>query len=101
MLGLTPRWVSFQQRLQPWTDAIWDWLYQHLPNRFVDAVRHFTPSNDFITYHYAYFLTVTMIGGLIIWGSADPYRSLAFIDSYYLAVSAMTLAGMNTVGSCS
>ncbi|RHZ48063.1 hypothetical protein CDV55_100446, partial [Aspergillus turcosus] len=34
---------------------------------------------------------------LILWGAAHPLGSLRYIDALFLAVSAMTLAGLNTV----
>lgn len=55
------------------------------------------PPINFITIHYIYFITTCLISGIILWGSATPAHSLAFIDALFLAVSAMTLAGLNTV----
>jgi len=38
-----------------------------------------------------------MVSSIIFWGSSTPPRSVTYIDSLYLTVSAMTLAGLNTV----
>lgn len=64
------------------------------PFRFL---RRQLPPINFITIHYTYFITTCLISAIILWGSATPAHSLAFIDALFLAVSAMTLAGLNTV----
>lgn len=51
----------------------------------------------FLTLHYAYFIGTCLISSLILWGAAHPLGSLRYIDALFLAVSAMTLAGLNTV----
>lgn len=38
-----------------------------------------------------------MVSSIIFWGSSTPPRSVTYTDSLYLTVSAMTLAGLNTV----
>lgn len=76
----------------------------HLPIRLplplVRAARsiraHFPPPN-FITLHYAYFLGVCLVSSVIFWGSSTPARSVSYTDSLFLTVSAMTLAGLNTI----
>ncbi|KAL8948112.1 MAG: hypothetical protein Q9222_005671 [Ikaeria aurantiellina] len=55
------------------------------------------PPLNFITLHYAYFIGVCILASLIFWGSASPARSISYTDSLFLVVSAMTLAGLNTV----
>jgi hypothetical protein len=52
---------------------------------------------SFITLHYAYFCATCLIAGIVFWGSSTPSQSVRFIDSIFLAVSAMTEAGLNTV----
>ena len=52
---------------------------------------------SFITIHYMYFLSTCLIASLIFWGSSTPAKSVRFIDAFFLAVSAMTEAGLNTV----
>ncbi|WPH04979.1 Hypothetical protein R9X50_00787700 [Acrodontium crateriforme] len=66
-------------------------------NRPLRAVRRQFPPWNFITIHYFYFIVTCLVSGLILWGSATPFRSLTFVDSLFLAVSAMSLAGLNTV----
>lgn len=61
------------------------------------SIRSYLPHVRFLTVHYAYFIIVTLVCSGILWGSSTPAHSLRYIDALYLAVSAMTLAGMNTV----
>lgn len=64
------------------------------PLRFI---RRQLPPINFITIHWIYFVSTCLLSAIILWGSATPARSLAFVDALFLAVSAMTLAGLNTV----
>lgn len=57
---------------------------------------HLPPLN-FITLHYAYFIGVCLFSSIIFWGSSTPARSVNYTDSLFLVVSAMTLAGLNTI----
>jgi len=59
-------------------------------------IAHLPPRN-FITLHYAYFVAVCMLSSIIFWGASTPPRSVSYTDSLFLVVSAMTLAGLNTV----
>ena len=68
-----------------------------LPRRALRCVSVYLPPRNFITLHYAYFLGTCLLASVIIWGSATPPRSISFIDSLFFAISAMTLAGLNTV----
>ncbi|KAK4195253.1 cation transport protein-domain-containing protein [Triangularia verruculosa] len=63
----------------------------------VSRCRSWLPPLNFITIHYAYFISVCLISSLIFWGSASPAWSISYIDSLFLVVSAMTEAGLNTV----
>jgi hypothetical protein len=47
--------------------------------------------------HYLYFILTCFIASIIFWGSSTPPRSVRYVDSLFLAVSAMTEAGLNTV----
>lgn len=38
-----------------------------------------------------------MISSIVFWGSSTPARSITYTDSLFLTVSAMSLAGLNTV----
>jgi len=40
---------------------------------------------------------VCLLSSLIFWGSSTPSRSVNYADSLFLVVSAMTLAGLNTI----
>ncbi|KXT05636.1 hypothetical protein AC578_5567 [Pseudocercospora eumusae] len=59
-------------------------------------LRRLLPPLNFITIHYAYFVLTCLISAIILW-AADSNRELRFIDALFLAVSAMTLAGLNTI----
>lgn len=60
-------------------------------------IRRQLPPINFITIHWLYFTSTCLLSAIILWGSATPHRSLEFTDALFLAVSAMTLAGLNTV----
>nr|POF17073.1 low-affinity potassium transport protein [Quercus suber] len=60
------------------------------------AKRQLPPLN-FITIHYIYFFTTCLVSAIIFWGASTPPRSISFTDSLFLCVSAMTLAGLNTI----
>jgi Trk-type K+ transport system membrane component len=61
------------------------------------VVKTHLPRIRFLTVHYAYFIGVCLVTSAIFWGSSTPARSVRYIDSLFLTVSAMTLAGLNTV----
>ncbi|KAI9668962.1 MAG: hypothetical protein M1829_005190 [Trizodia sp. TS-e1964] len=42
-------------------------------------------------------MAISLIGSTIFYASSDPPKSISFVDSVFMAVSAMTLAGLNTV----
>ncbi|KAK5017583.1 hypothetical protein LTR16_001441 [Cryomyces antarcticus] len=60
-------------------------------------LRSHLPPLNFLTIHYAYFIATCLVSAIIFWGSSTPSRSVSFTDSLFLTVSAMTLAGLNTV----
>lgn len=60
--------------------------------RFYDRLRPHLPEWSFITIHYAYFIGTCLVASLILWGSSTTTK-LSYTDSFFLAVSAMTLAG--------
>ncbi|KAK1056452.1 hypothetical protein LTR33_013895, partial [Friedmanniomyces endolithicus] len=66
------------------------------PLRFLRRQR---PPLNFITVHYAYFFAVCLLSAIIFWGANTPQTTVrvSFADSLFLTVSAMTLAGLNTV----
>lgn len=65
--------------------------------QLVHRLRAFLPPLNFITIHYAYFIVVSLVASAVFWGSSDPAHSISYVDSLFLAVSAMTEAGLNTV----
>ncbi|KAF1973752.1 TrkH-domain-containing protein [Bimuria novae-zelandiae CBS 107.79] len=65
--------------------------------RITRALRARAPSLNFITLHYMYFIFTCLLASVIFWGASTPARSVSYTDSLFLVVSAMTLAGLNTV----
>lgn len=64
------------------------------------SIRHgkqLMPPLNFITIHWAYFIITCLVSAIIIWGSSTPPKSVRFIDALFLAVSAMTETGLNTI----
>lgn len=60
-------------------------------------LRRILPPLNFITIHYMYFIFTCLLCAVILWGSSTPARKVSFTDSLFLAISAMTEAGLNTV----
>lgn len=54
------------------------------------------PPGNFITLHYLYFIGTCLLTSVIFWGSSTESMRVSYIDSLFLTVSAMTLAGLNT-----
>ncbi|KIW18640.1 hypothetical protein PV08_02929 [Exophiala spinifera] len=52
---------------------------------------------SFIHVHYFYFCATCLMASLIFWGSSTPAKSVRYIDSLFLCISAMTEAGLNTI----
>lgn len=81
------RWSRFRDGLSDLGTSIKPWL----------------PPVNYITVHYAYFIVLGLVFTLIFWGSSAPSLSISFWDSLFLAFSALTSAGLNTVnvsGEC-
>lgn len=55
------------------------------------------PPCNFIVLHYAYFILTPLICSVIFWRSSTPARSVTYVDSLFMCVSAMTGAGLNSV----
>ena len=61
-------------------------------------IKPYLPPINFITVHYAYFITSCLFFALVFWGSGSPLSlQISFLDSLYLSMSALTSTGMNTV----
>lgn len=86
-------------RKRGWCPQWWqDFTFDHpRAAQLLRELRAFLPPLNFITIHYAYFIIVILVTSLIFWGSSDPAFSIAYVDSLFLTVSAMTEAGLNTV----
>ncbi|WEW61497.1 hypothetical protein PRK78_006987 [Emydomyces testavorans] len=65
--------------------------------RFRHTVADFLPPFNFLTLHYLYFILMGLVSSAIFYGASTPARSVSYVDSLYLCVSAMTGAGLNTV----
>ena len=66
-------------------------------SRILRSIALHSPPLNFITLHYAYFIGVSLFSSLVFWGASTPPRSVSYTDSLFLTVSAMTLAGLNTI----
>jgi hypothetical protein len=66
-------------------------------NRPLRFIRNQMPPLNFITLHYLYFIVTSFVSALVFWGSATPFKSIAFTDALFMTMSAMTGAGLNTV----
>jgi hypothetical protein len=63
----------------------------------IGTVKPYIPPLNFITLHYAYFISVTLIGTIIFWGASNPAKSIGWWDSMFMVMSAMTATGLNSV----
>ena len=61
------------------------------------GIRGWLPPLNFITLHYTYFIGTTLLTSVIFWAISAPQHSISYADSIFLAVSAMTEAGLTTV----
>lgn len=68
-----------------------------LIRRIIHHISVQLPPRNFITLHYAYFIGTCLVASIIFWGSSSPPKSITYTDSLFLVVSAMTLAGLNTI----
>lgn len=57
------------------------------------------PPFNFLTLHYVYFIVTGLVSSVIFYLTSTPWRSVAYVDAIFLCVSAMTGAGLNTVGT--
>lgn len=65
--------------------------------RMAFAIKPCLPELNWRTIHWAYFIFTCLFSGILLWVTATPFRSLTFTDALFLATSAMTEAGLNTV----
>ncbi|KAI2725468.1 hypothetical protein CBS147311_6650 [Penicillium roqueforti] len=61
------------------------------------AIMAVLPPLNFLTLHYSYFIATCIIASIIFYLTSSPWRSVAYVDSIFMCVSAMTGAGLNTV----
>lgn len=74
----------------------WDRL-RHGLSDLSTSIKPWLPPVNYITVHYTYFVVLGLIFTLIFWGCSTPALSIGFCDSLFLAFSALTSAGLNTV----
>jgi hypothetical protein len=55
------------------------------------------PPLNFLTLHYFYFIATSIIASIIFYVTSTSWRSVAYVDSIFMCISAMTGAGLNTV----
>jgi potassium uptake Trk family protein len=81
---LKDQWVSFESN--------------HARIRTIlETIKPYLPPVNFITLHYAYFISMSLFGSLIFWGASNPAKSIGWWDSVFTVMSAMTATGLNTV----
>jgi hypothetical protein len=68
-------------------------MARQLLQRWYTALRGSLENVSFIHLHYFYFCATCILSSIIFWGSSTPEKSVRFIDSLFLCVSAMTEAG--------
>lgn len=56
------------------------------------------PPFNFLTLHYTYFIATVLVCSVVFWGAATPSGSVGYVDALFMCASAMTGAGLNTVG---
>ncbi|KAI6533849.1 hypothetical protein MCOR05_006554 [Pyricularia oryzae] len=63
------------------------------------TIKPYLPPINFITVHHAYFIFVGLIISAIFFALADreEFKTLSFVDSWFLIMSAFTGSGLNTV----
>jgi hypothetical protein len=57
----------------------------------------FLPRKNFMSVHYVYFLGTILLSSTIFWATAQPYKSIDFVDCLFMAASAMTETGLSTI----
>lgn len=61
------------------------------------AIMAVLPPCNFLTLHYVYFIATCLVTSIIFYLTSTPWKSVSYVDSIFLCVSAMTGAGLNTV----
>lgn len=63
----------------------------------VEFLKGWIPPINYITLHYAYFIVLTLLLSVILWGSNAPHSDIGYADCLFLIASAITNTGLNTV----
>lgn len=61
------------------------------------VVKPYLPPINYITLHYAYFISTTVVATLIFWGTSNPAYSIGWWDCLFMVMSSITGTGLNTV----
>ncbi|KAL5425249.1 hypothetical protein PMIN04_002745 [Paraphaeosphaeria minitans] len=72
----------------PWL-VIFGWLKQHIPKGW----SAFKPRLNFITIHYIYIVSMTLIGSIVLY----PAKDMSYIDALFFASGGATQSGLNTI----
>ncbi|KAF2871344.1 cation transport protein-domain-containing protein [Massariosphaeria phaeospora] len=72
----------------PWI-VVFGWLKQYLPTK----LSAFKPRFNFITLHYTYLISMTLIGSIILYPGTD----ISYTDALFFASGASTQSGLNTI----
>ncbi|RDL31144.1 uncharacterized protein BP5553_09933 [Venustampulla echinocandica] len=68
-----------------------------ISNDQIRKIKFYLPPVNFISIHYIYIITTSLIASIIFWGSSSPSRSITYTDSLYTTVSSMTVTGLTTL----
>jgi len=72
----------------PWIEA-WTWLKSLKP----DFKKWHRPSFNYITLHYMYLISLTILGSILLY----PIKNMAYIDALFFAAGSATQSGLNTI----
>ncbi|KAH8672568.1 cation transport protein-domain-containing protein [Tricladium varicosporioides] len=64
---------------------------------FVRQVKNRLSKPTFLTIHRAYFISMCVVCSVIFWLATRPDRSIRYIDSVFMVVSALTGTGLSTL----
>ncbi|KAJ5551984.1 hypothetical protein N7461_006682 [Penicillium sp. DV-2018c] len=62
-----------------------------------DIILAILPPLNFLTLHYFYFIATCLTTSVLFYLTSTPWRSVSYVNSIFMCVSAMTGAGLNTM----
>lgn len=76
-------------------------LFHSIARKWCGSIAHailaVLPPFNFLTVHYVYFIGTCLVTSVIFYLTSTPWRSVSYVDSLFMCVSAMTGAGLNVV----